>query len=284
VSRAVSRVLLAALWVGLLASPRAAEAGHGRVTVLACIDGVPGTEYAGLPTCDGDGAANAVCLFELPSRSGMPRPVRVRAGRTRRVHLPRGARLLLECLTGAEPAVQKLTCTDGALAGVLLSGWPAQVCDFDRACDGICSFAFPCPLCVYGDPGCLVACHECPAAVDATVPVGSTKALFLPSVRKTVLLECAAGPARASCRSATTTTTMPPDCTSDADCLRYPEPCRTCMEARCGDPSQPPVVCLPRTTTTTLAPLVCRNDMDCERSDGFPAGCTTFDGCGYCTR
>lgn len=178
-------------------------------------------------------------------------------------------------------APERLTCTDG----VLREGGPGVVCDFDRACDGTCSFALDCPLCVYGKRGCKVACSTCPRFVGIRVPVGHVRRVRVRGVGTKFIARCLPAPAGSACPRETTTTTLPRECSDDADCLRFPEPCRTCSLGRCLSPATPghaPVVCIPLVTTTTTPPAVCRSDADCELPGASVRGCVTVGSCGYC--
>jgi hypothetical protein len=233
-----------------------------------------------------------------------------------------GASLLGGVASGGQArlAVRTLTCTDGLLAkqdgGEVSVGSITldlgSVCDADRACDGTCRFAFTCPLQVYSSAGYLPdTCRRCPSYVQARVRVGHRRRLKLRAAQTKLVLRCEPAPSGMACRRTTTTTTIPSECQTDTDCLRFPEPCRTCVEddprrlpghRLCTTPRPPGlscrgtdggcVVCIPLITTTTVLPAVCTRDADCNLrgitvlrpldSQGV-AGCVQLDDvCGYC--
>ena len=287
----VTRVMLVLPW---LMSPWSTTTVDARTRpAISCVDGaeVPGTVETF--ACDRDGIPNGQCVFEAAVRhrgSIVQRQFKVsaRSSRSVRVRGPglRGrARFRLQCIAADAERVQTIACTDGVLAATD-GGGSAGVCDFDRACDGVCSFAFSCPLCSYGEPRCLLPCSACPELVNAVVPVGGMIGIRLPQLGKVLLMRCAAPPAGTPCRAVTTTTTIPPDCVVDEDCLRFPEPCRTCIDGWCTEPVPPGggfVSCpVPLVTTTTIAPSHCRGDDDCNL-EASVAGCTPVAGCGFCT-
>ncbi len=273
-----------------------AQRTTGDTGMLVCVDGLqqpPGTSVA----CDVDGTTNGICVFKLPLRARRHRRrVRIRVGQTRQIRLPRkwfASPLMLTC--GSSAAVTDvITCRDGSLNAATVGHVDAAVCDYDRACDGTCTFAFTCPLCSYDAlTPCLRPCFTCPARVNARVPVGHSQFVafpsFTPAVPPSLLMMTCAASSTPGCR--TTPTTLPPPpplCLSDADCARYPEPCRTCVEGRCMQPpgTQRHLICpvLFGSTTTTLPPSVCDSDMDCRLEGGPVAGCQNVGMCSYCVR
>jgi hypothetical protein len=269
-----------------------AGAGNVRTVALRCVDGAGAVESASRFACDGDGIANGRCEFDFPAvRRARTNRRLVPVGGSRRAHLRDSVfgartRLRLQCVSADGNGVDTVACVDGVFAATSSVGNDLDpVCDFDRACDGTCSFAFSCPLCVYGDEACAQPCYRCPSMVAAAVPVGGSRAVLLPRLGTTLLLTCAAPPAGTTCSAVTTTTTLAQDCLTDGDCMRFPEPCRSCIGGRCTAPSATPtfdVFCPPNATTTTLLPAHCHDDADCDLA-GTVAGCTTVGGCGFCT-
>jgi hypothetical protein len=285
--------ILPLLWLVLLCCSPAVSAHRHRI-VITCVDGTEPINTTGLQVlgdCDRDRFVNQQCLFGFgPNRRGELREFTVPVNHVRRVHLRGLGRFQLQCLA-PDITTQTVACTDGVLTGSI-EGPGTTVCDYDRACDGTCSFAFECPLCVFGSPRCEAPCTTCPRFVDLTLPVGSTHDVPLPELHTTLRLTCAPPPPGTACPSVTTSTTLPPDCTTDVDCLRFPEPCRTCIGGRCTEPLPVPpgstfagVSCIPNVTTTTLLPATCRDDMDCNIPGTSVPGCsTTVMGCGYCVQ
>ena len=182
--------------------------------------------------CDRDGLDNGQCLFEFTGRgSAAAIHRRVAAGHTRQVTLRntlfgKRAKVRLQCLPVASGSVKTIDCTDGvfAAAGAAV-GTTEPVCDFDRACDGTCTFALDCPLCGYDVPACGAPCFACSESVVAAIPVGSSRTVALPRLGEMLLLKCGAPPPGTVCATVTTTTTLiPPDCAAD--------------EIACGSPNR----------------------------------------------
>jgi hypothetical protein len=103
-----------------------------------------------------------------------------------------------------------------------------------------------------------------------------------------VLVMMCVASSTAGCPTTPTTTTFPPVCLTDADCVNYPEPCRTCVDGRCMQPpgTRRHLVCpiFPGSTTTTLPPSTCATDGDCRLEGGPVAGCQMVGTCSYCVR
>lgn len=258
--------------------------------MVFCVDGLQQPPDASAVICDADAATNGTCSFDVPLRARkqiVHRRLLVRVGRTRRVSFSRVHPLFphplrLRCL--AADAAEVITCEDGLLAGQV----DGEVCDFDRACDGNCSFALPCPLCSYDvlNP-CLQACFFCPASVDARVPVGGSQFMYFAPLHEVLVMKCVASSVVGCATTPTSTTLYPPECLTDTDCLRYPKPCHTCIEGECikpADAGHASIGCVtPLVTTTTLRPSACGNDMDCRLPGGPVAGCRSVGMCSYCT-
>ena len=186
------------------------------VPLLLCIDGLRQPAGATAAPCDADGATNGICVFEMPARPRKQhRRIRVRTGHTRQVssRRVRGHKLCLSCVSGVE-AGDTIICEDGVLA-TQLNG---EVCDYDRACDGGCTFAFQCPACSYNVLyPCGAPCLTCPASVTK-VPVGESQFIYMaPWTRADVpaflVMTCTAS-AATDCRTTPTSTTLPPLCGS----------------------------------------------------------------------
>lgn len=97
----------------------------------------------------------------------------------------RAARLLLATLLvlDASPAfARRLRCHDGTLGRVVVR----TRCDVDQTADGACSFAVPCPSCVY-ERGCRIACAATPRYAGPVVRVGERHVLVGPGHRRLVL-------------------------------------------------------------------------------------------------
>jgi hypothetical protein len=282
-------------WLMWLWSTSVVGAHPRAATLVPCVDGAEAVNSFNHFACDRDGVSNGRCAFEAIVRHRgelIQRRFEVSARTTRSVrvrgpYFGRGVRFRLRCIAADPDVVEALACTDGVLAASDGTREPGTVCDFDRACDGVCSFAFACPLCTYGEPGCLLPCYVCPAFVEAVVPVGATSVIHLPRARTSLVMTCASPAAGTACPVVTTTTTVPPECFADDDCLRYPEPCRTCIDGWCTEPVPPGhafVSCpVPLMTTTTLVPSHCRNDDDCNVLATAVDGCVPLAGCGFCT-
>src|SRR5689334_12528811 len=145
--------------------------------MLICVDGLQQPPDASVP-CDVDGMANGTCLFKLPLWARRRhRRVRVRVDEARPVRLSRKRHhtpIVLTCVS-ASAVTDVIRCEDGALSAGAV-GTDAVVCDYDRACDGTCTFAFQCPLCTYDVLyACARPCFMCPGSVNAQVPVGQSQ-------------------------------------------------------------------------------------------------------------
>jgi hypothetical protein len=56
--------------------------------------------------------------------------------------------------------------------------------------DGVCRFAFACPLCTFEDPGCKAKCSDEPRYVGVRLAVGRARVVRLPAVDVELLLRC----------------------------------------------------------------------------------------------